>query len=140
MIWFRKYSLQELNQNSKNTLLEQIGIELIEVGDNFLSGKMPVDKRTYRPRGILHGGASVVLAESVGSLAAWMCVDPEKLETVGMEVNANHIRRVKEGYVYGKAIPLHIGKRTHIWEIKITNEEKKLVCISRLTMAIVPKF
>ena len=99
---------------------------------------MPVDHRTHQPFGILHGGASVVLAETLGSIASYLCLkDPTKEQAVGLEINANHIRSVKEGFVYGKVTPIHIGRSTHIWEIRITNQENKLVCVSRLTVAIV---
>jgi 1,4-dihydroxy-2-naphthoyl-CoA hydrolase len=100
--------------------------------------KMPVDHRTVQPFGILHGGASVVLAETLGSMASFLCIkEAGKQHAVGLEINANHIRSVKEGFVYGRVTPIHIGRSTHIWDIKITNEENKLVCISRLTVAIV---
>ncbi len=139
MLWFKEYTVEALQEYSKNTILEHLGIELTKIGEDYLEGRMPVNEKTHRPGGILHGGASVVLAESLGSLAAWMCVDPEKYDTVGMEVNANHVRSVHNGCVYGKTTPLHIGRRTHIWEMILTNEQGKLVCISRITMAVVPK-
>jgi 1,4-dihydroxy-2-naphthoyl-CoA hydrolase len=126
-----------LNKNAQNALPGHIGIEVTEIGDEYVCGKMPVDYRTHQPYGILHGGASVVLAESLGSIGATLSVDLSQYQCVGLDINANHIRSVKSGYVYGKAVPLHIGKSTHVWEIKITDEEGKLVCISRITMAIV---
>lgn len=110
----------------------------MEVGDDYIIARMPVDHRTHQPFGLLHGGASVVLAETIGSLASYLTLpDPTKQQAVGLDINANHIRGVKSGWVYGKATPIHIGRSTHIWEIKITNEAGKLVCISRLTMAII---
>lgn len=113
-----------------------LGIEFIEVGDDFLRAKMPVNEKTRQPYGLLHGGASCVLAESLGSAAGACCVEMGKQIVVGLEINANHISSVKEGYVFGTARPLHIGRSTHVWEIKITNEEGKLVCVSRLTLAV----
>ncbi len=125
-----------LNQMQVNTMVTYVGIEFTEVGDDYLIARMPVDFRTHQPLGLLHGGASVVLAETVGSMAANCFLDPEKQYAVGLEINANHIRSVSEGYVWGKATALHIGRSTHVWEIRITNEAGQLVCISRLTMAI----
>ncbi|WP_367914338.1 hotdog fold thioesterase [Leadbetterella sp. DM7] len=125
-------------QMSKNTLGDHLGIEFIEKGDDYLVARMPVDHRTKQPFGLLHGGASVALAETLGSIASVLCLDdPAKEKAVGLEINANHVRSVTEGWVYGKVSPIHIGRRTHLWDIKITNEEGKLVCISRLTVAIV---
>ncbi|MCD8538842.1 MAG: hotdog fold thioesterase [Leadbetterella sp.] len=125
-------------QMSKNTLSDHLGIEFLEKGDDYLIARMPVDHRTKQPFGLLHGGASVALAETLGSIASVFCLDdPMAQKAVGLEINANHLRPVTEGWVYGKVTPIHIGRKTHIWEIKITNEEEKLVCISRLTVAIV---
>lgn len=139
MIWFKKYELKDIAWMSKDTILETIGIEITELTDNSIKGKMPVDKRTRQPAGILHGGASVVLAESLGSIASNLIIDNTKYYCVGLDVNANHIRPADKGYVYGAATPIHIGKKTHVWSIEIKNEEDKLVCISRLTMAVVEK-
>lgn len=131
-------SLDALHSFSNNTIADHLGIEFTEIGTDYIAAKMPVDKRTHQPFGILHGGASVVLAETLGSIASFLCLkDPKKQHAVGLEINANHIRSVKEGFVYGKVTALHVGRSTHIWEIKITNEESKLVCVSRLTVAIV---
>ena len=131
-------TLDAIHSLSKNTISQHLGIEFTEVGADYLVARMPVDTRTHQPFGILHGGASVVLAETLGSIASYLCLkDPEKQRAVGLEINANHIRSVKEGFVYGKVTPIHIGRSTHIWDIKITNEENKLVCISRLTVAII---
>lgn len=132
-------SLEIINQMSQNTLVEHLGIEIIELGKDFLIGKMPVDHRTHQPLGMLHGGASVVLAETLGSIAATLTVDPEKQYCVGLEINANHIKSAKEGFVYGKTTAIHIGKKTQVWEIKITNEAEQLVCISRITMAVLDR-
>lgn len=124
---------------NKGTLGEQLGIEFTEIGPDYLCGKMPVDHRTKQPIGMLHGGASVALAETLGSLAAYLFLDEQKQYCVGLDINANHVRSVKEGFVYGKAMPLHIGRQTQVWEIKITNGEGKLVCISRLTIAVLDR-
>ncbi|MDP4687773.1 MAG: hotdog fold thioesterase [Salibacteraceae bacterium] len=139
MIWFKPVDITQASQGSKNTLLETLDIQITEIGDNFLKGTMPVDHRTVQPYGILHGGASVSLAESLGSVAAYLTVDPEIYVTVGQEVNANHIRPVTSGRVTGIAKPVHIGRTSQVWSIEITNEAGKLVCISRLTMAVVEK-
>jgi 1,4-dihydroxy-2-naphthoyl-CoA hydrolase len=127
-----------LNNNDKGSMNEHLGIEFTEVGDDYICAKMPVDHRTRQPYGILHGGASVVLAETLGSVGAAFSVDMKKYRCVGLDINSNHIRPVKEGYVYGKATPLHIGKSTQVWQIMIHNEEEKLVNVSRITMAVVP--
>lgn len=138
-IWFNTYSLDDWKGMDQDTIHESLGIELTELGPDFLKGRMPVDHRTVQPARILHGGASVVLAESLGSIGSFLIVDPEKHLTVGQSVTANHIRPGTEGFVTGIARPIHIGKRSHIWSIDIVNEEEKLVCTVRLTMAIVPK-
>jgi 1,4-dihydroxy-2-naphthoyl-CoA hydrolase len=131
-------SLDAIQSFSKGTLAHHLGIEFTEIGADYIVAKMPVDHRTHQPFGILHGGASVVLAETLGSIASFFCLkEPDKQHAVGLEINANHIRSVKEGFVYGRVQPLHVGRSTHIWEIRITNEEGKLVCVSRLTVAIV---
>jgi len=125
-------------QMSKNTLSDHLGIEFLEKGEDYLIARMPVDHRTKQPFGLLHGGASVALAETLGSIASALCMEnPAVQKAVGLEINANHLRSVTEGWVYGKVTPIHVGKRTHVWDIRITNEEKKPVCVSRLTVAIV---
>lgn len=130
--------LDLFKQMSKNTISDYLGIEFLEKGSDYLTARMPVDHRTKQPFGLLHGGASVVLAETLGSIASVLCLDdPQTQKAVGLEINANHLRAVTEGWVYGKVTAIHIGRRTHIWDIKITNEEDKLVCVSRLTVAIV---
>jgi len=123
----------------KNNMVGNLGIEFLEIKKEYLLAKMPVDERTTQPMGILHGGASVSLAETLGSIGSACFIDQEKQICVGLEINANHIRSIREGYVYGRATPLHIGRSTHIWEIKIATEEEKLVCISRITVAILDK-
>ncbi len=135
-IWKTQPNLEVLNGWRGKGASDTMGIEMIEVGDNFLKAKMPVDERTRQPFGILHGGASCVLAETLGSVAGSLCVEYGKQIVVGLEINANHIRPAKEGWVIGTATPLHLGSTTQVWEIKITNELDKLVCISRLTLAV----
>lgn len=130
--------MQQLN-NSHGTILGHIGIEFTDVGDDYVTARMPVDHRTHQPYGLLHGGASVTLAETLGSTGAYLCVDPERFLVVGLEINANHVRGVREGWVTGTARPLHRGKTTQLWEIKIIDDAGKLVCVSRITMAILEK-
>lgn len=138
MIWFKKYTISDLQSYRNANMSQLLGIEFIEMGDDFLKGKMPVDQRTTQPFGILHGGASCVLAETLGSVAAWMCIDPDKDRAVGLEINANHIRAVTKGNVIGTCTPLHLGRRTHVWQTDITEEDTgKRVAISRLTVAII---
>ncbi len=139
-LWFGNPTVDDINNRHTNHIGALIGIEFIEIGDNFIKGTMPVDARTHQPYGILHGGASVVLTESLGSIASSLIIDPEKYMAVGLEVNANHLRPVKSGTVTGVCTPIHIGGKTHVWDIKIyEGEHCKLTCISRLTVAIVPK-
>ena len=134
----RTITLHAVQSFSQNTIAHHLGIEFTEIGTDYITARMPVDKRTHQPFGILHGGASVVLAETLGSIASFLCLpDPEKQHAVGLEINANHVRSVKEGFVYGTVRPIHLGRTTHIWDIQIKNEAGKLVCISRLTVAIV---
>lgn len=128
-----------LSRTGKGTMDEHIGIEWTELGDDFIKARMPVDQRTRQPYGLLHGGASCALAESIGSVASAMVIDPSQFQCVGLEINANHVHSATAGFVTGVAIPLHLGKSTHVWDIKIYNENEKLVCISRLTVAIIPK-
>jgi 1,4-dihydroxy-2-naphthoyl-CoA hydrolase len=132
-------TLQALNHLSANTMVEHVGIEFTAIGPDFIEAKMPVDHRTHQPLGLLHGGASVVLAETLGSVAATCCVDISKQYCVGLEINANHIKSARSGFVTGVAKPIHIGGRTQVWEIKIHNEKMELVCISRITMAVMDK-
>jgi 1,4-dihydroxy-2-naphthoyl-CoA hydrolase len=136
-IWFGAHTLQGLNASGENTMIRHLGIVLTELGADFLRGTMPVDDRTRQPYGLLHGGASVVLAETLGSMAATLCVDPEKYLCVGQEINANHVRSARRGLVVGTARPVHLGGRTQVWGIDITNEANDLLCISRLTIAVV---
>lgn len=138
-IWFSSYTLESVQQRGKGTMIEHIGINITEVGDEFLAGTMPVDHRTVQPMGILHGGASVALAETLGSMAASLVIDPSRQYCVGLDINANHIRSARSGYVKGVARPLHLGSSTQVWSIEIKDEQEKLVCISRLTMAVLTK-
>ena len=128
-----------LNKMSVNTMLQHIGIQFTKIGDGTIEARMPVDHRTHQPFGLLHGGASVALAETLGSVAAMCCLDSSTQYCVGLDINANHIKSVRDGFVVGTVKPIHIGKKTHVWEIKITTEKDELVCISRITMAILDK-
>lgn len=138
-IWFKSFTLEEVQQRGTGTMVEHIGITITGVGDDFLKGTMPVDHRTIQPMGILHGGASVALAETLGSIAANLVVDSEKKYCVGLGINANHIRAAKKGTVTGIAKPLHVGSSTQVWSIEITDEKNELVCVSRLTMAVLER-
>ncbi len=139
-IWFKKdLSLTDFTNLGEATMDQHIGIVYSEVGAAYLKATMPVDHRTIQPYGLLHGGASCVLAETLGSLAAAMVIDPEKFICVGLEINANHIRSVRTGIVTGITTSIHIGASTHVWDIKIYDEREKLVCVSRLTVAILKK-
>jgi 1,4-dihydroxy-2-naphthoyl-CoA hydrolase len=137
-IWFDPtVTPEQLRPLGHQTMGEHIGIEFTGIGDDFLQARMPVDHRTRQPYGLLHGGASVALAETVGSVASALVIDQKQYYCVGLEINANHIRGIRDGFVTGTARPLHIGKTTHVWEIRIHDEREKLVCISRLTVAII---
>ena len=136
-IWFQQQiQLANFKDFGKNTLGDLLGMEFTEIGANFIKATMPVDHRTKQPYGLLHGGASVALAETLGSVASGLVIDPTKFHCVGLEINANHVRGVSEGFVTGIATPVHIGGSTHIWDIKIYDQQDRLVCISRLTVAI----
>ena len=132
-------TVDALNSWSPNTLAGTLGIEFTSIGEDYVEARMPVDHRTHQPFGLLHGGASVALAETLGSVAATMCIDPAKQFCVGLEVNANHLRSAREGFVKGVTKPIHIGKKTQVWEIRISTMEGDLVCISRITMAVLDK-
>jgi len=129
-------TLAEMNALSVGNMGEHLGIEFTESGNDYLCGKMPVDYRTKQPMGLLHGGASAAFAETLGSVASLMLVNPETHSVVGVEINANHLRKVTNGYVYGKALLVSRSKRLHVWDIRITNDENELVCISRLTVMV----
>ncbi|MBD8881146.1 MULTISPECIES: hotdog fold thioesterase [Rhodanobacter] len=137
-IWQQATDLSRINAWSANTLMQALGIRITEIGEDWLRGTMPVDARTHQPYGLLHGGASVALAETLGSTAAMLTLDPVQFRAVGLEINANHVRGVREGIVTGTAKALHLGRSTQVWEIRIEDVRQKLVCISRITMAVVP--
>lgn len=133
-IWKKEATLDALNQLFKGNMCSHAGIEMIDIGDDYLTATMPVDERTKQPAGLLHGGASVVLAESLGSIAANLCCDEDQY-CVGLEINANHLKSATSGHVTGTTRPIHIGRNTQVWEIRIENELGQLTCISRITMA-----
>ena len=138
MIWFKPYRVEDLMPaGGKLTLARHLDIEFIELGPDYLRARMPVDDRTRQPYGVLHGGASVALAETLASVGASLCIDPARFRVVGQEINANHIRSATEGHVVGTARPLHIGRRSHVWEIRIVDAKDRLVCVSRMTAAVV---
>jgi 1,4-dihydroxy-2-naphthoyl-CoA hydrolase len=132
-----RVTLEQLNTRNQNALMANIGIEFTEINSDYLTASMPVDHRTRQPFGLLHGGASAALAETVGSTAAYLSVDRSKYYTLGLEIKCNHVRGVTSGYVYGTAKPIHLGKKTHVWQIEIKDEKGNLVCLSTLTMMVV---
>jgi len=136
-IFRRPRSVNELNAHNQNTSITNLGIEIIEVGEDFIRGTMPVDHRTLQPYGLLHGGSSAMLAETLASVAANMCVEKEGQQAVGLELNCNHIRGVTQGMVTGTARPVHVGRKTQVWDIRIEDERGKLCCVSRLTLAVI---
>jgi 1,4-dihydroxy-2-naphthoyl-CoA hydrolase len=137
-IWRSLISLEDLN-TQRGTLVDHLGIRFTEIGDDFVRATLPVDARTIQPYGLLHGGASVALAETLGSMGAAMCIDAAEYQCVGQEINANHVRSARSGLVTGTARPIHLGGRTHVWGIDIVNDANKLVCVSRITMAIIKR-
>ena len=140
MIWKQHFTLESLKELGQGTLFQHIGITFTEFGEDYLIAKMPVDERTKQPMGLLHGGASVTLAETLGSVGSTLCLeDMNEHLAVGLEINANHLSPVFEGYVYGKATPIKLGRKIHVWNIDITDDQGKKVCISRLTIAIIDK-
>lgn len=132
-------TIEDLNLLSVGTMGETLEIKFIDIGDSYLKATMPVDNRTHQPYGLLHGGASAALAETIGSVASSLCIDREKQICVGIEINCNHIRGKRDGQVTATAEPLHIGNTTHVWDIKIRDERERLICVSRLTVAILKK-
>lgn len=138
-IWFKPFTLEDIAFSRLHTMVDHLGIVFTEIGDDYLIAKMPVDHRTKQPFGIMHGGASCSLAETVASVAASRCIDLEKKFCVGLEINTSHVKMAKEGFVFGKATPLHLGQSTQLWQIPITNEQGQLVSISRLRMAVLSK-
>jgi 1,4-dihydroxy-2-naphthoyl-CoA hydrolase len=137
-IWFTDVDINQININNKDTIHKSLGIKITELTDDSITGTMPVDHRTRQPHGILHGGASVVLAETLGSLGAYLTLDTDRFYSVGLEINANHVRPVSSGIVTGTATPAYIGRTVQIWETKIYTQEEKLNCISRITVAVRP--
>jgi 1,4-dihydroxy-2-naphthoyl-CoA hydrolase len=138
-IWHAAATPEQLSERASRSMPGYLGIRFTEVGTDFLRANMPVEPRTHTPFGLLHGGASVALAETVGSVAALLCIDQQRFQCVGQEINANHLRGVAAGTVTATARPFHIGQRSHVWHIEIRDEQERLVCVSRLTMAIVER-
>ena len=136
MIWKKEFTLEGLN-NTQGNMVKHLGIEFSAVGDNYIEANMPVDERTIQPFGVLHGGASVVLAETLGSMGGYLCLEDVKQTTVGQEINANHLRSVRSGIVTGRAMPIHLGRQSQVWSIEVKDENDKLLAISRLTLAII---
>lgn len=140
MLWKTQPDLEALNATNKNTLNDNLGVEFTEAGDDYLKARMPVDKRTIQPFGLLHGGANVALAETLGSVASLLCLeDPGKKAPVGVEINANHLRPVMKGYVTGTVKAVRVGRQMHVWSIEIHDEEGRLTCVSRITVAVVDR-
>ena len=135
----KQEKIKRINDGIQNTMTSIIGIEITDIGDDFICGKMPVDERTTQPFGLLHGGASVALAETLGSIGGGIKVYKNNETVVGIEINANHLKSARDGWVYGKAIPIRIGKKIQVWNIEITNEDDDLICVSRLTLAVITK-
>ena len=135
----KQEKLKRINDSIQNTMTSTIGIEITDIGDDFICGKMPVDERTTQPFGLLHGGASVALAETLGSIGGGIKVYSNNETVVGIEINANHLKSARDGWVYGKATPIRIGKKIQVWNIEITNEDDDLICVSRLTLAVIQK-
>ena len=135
----KQEKLKRINDSIQNTMTSTIGIEITDIRDDFICGKMPVDERTTQPFGLLHGGASAALAETLGSIGGGIKVYSNNETVVGIEINANHLKSARDGWVYGKATPIRIGKKIQVWNIEITNEDDDLICVSRLTLAVIPK-
>lgn len=138
-IWFRPFTVDDVHRFQRGTMGEHLGLEIEEIGGDFLRGRLPVDHRTVQPHRILHGGASVMLAESLGSIGGSFTVDSGQSMVVGQEINANHLRPVREGHVHGTARPVHLGRRSQVWAIEIVDDAGKLICISRLTLAVIDR-
>ena len=138
-IWTRKFDLKAAKERSENTMIEYLGIEFIEIGDDYVTARMPVDHRTHQLLGIMHGGASCVLAETVGSIAGNFCLDASKQYCVGLSINTSHIRSIRSGFVIGTAKPFHLGRSTQVWGIDIVNEKQQLISVNRLTLAVLDR-
>ena len=135
----KKHTLEQIEAFQKNTMTDQLGIKITDYGNNYICGKMPVDHRTKQPYGLLHGGASVAFAETLGSIGAGMQIDYNNQSVVGIEINASHLKSIKKGWVYGRAQPLRVGKTIQVWDINIKDKDDNLICVSRLTLAIIKK-
>lgn len=135
-IWFRQFGIEEIRALQRDTMDAYLGIEFMNIGPDFLEARMPVNERTVQPHGILHGGASVALAETLGSVGGSMVVDLERYLVLGQEINANHLRPARQGHVHGRARPIHLGRRSQVWAIEIVDDRQRLVCVSRLTLAV----
>ena len=135
----KKHTLEQIEAFQKNTMTDQLGIKITDYGNNYICGKMPVDHRTKQPYGLLHGGASVAFAETLGSIGAGMQIDYNNQSVVGVEINASHLKSIKKGWVYGRAQPLRVGKTIQVWDINITDKDDNLICVSRLTLAVIKK-
>ena len=136
MIWKVKPEIEVISNFNKGTLVEHLGIEVIEIGDDFIKSRMPVDHRTKQPMGLLHGGASAVLSESMGSIAGWLSTGDVQRSVIGLEINANHLKSAKSGWVYGTTKPIRIGKSIQVWNTEIFDENDQLICVSRLTLMV----
>ena len=135
----KKNTLEKIEAFQKNTMTDQLGIKITDYGNNYICGKMPVDHRTKQPYGLLHGGASVAFAETLGSIGAGMQIDYNNQSVVGVEINASHLKSIKKGWVYGRAQPLRVGKTIQVWDINITDKDDNLICVSHLTLAVIKK-
>ena len=135
----KKNTLEQIDAIQKNTMTDHLGIKITDYGNNYICGKMPVDHRTKQPYGLLHGGASVAFAETLGSIGAGMQIDYNNQSVVGIEINASHLKSIKKGWVYGRAQPLRVGKTIQVWDINITDKDDNLICVSRLTLAVIKK-
>ena len=138
-IWHQEFDFEYVRDHSPGTLVEHLGIEFVAADEQSVTARMPVDRRTRQPAGVLHGGASVALAETVATWAATFAVDRKQFHCVGMEINANHVRPISDGFVFGTARPIHLGRRTQVWEVRIEDESKRLICLSRMTAAVLEK-
>lgn len=138
-LWHRTPSLEQINRSHDNTAVSQMGIEFIEVGDDYLVARMPVDARTRQPAGLLHGGATMLMAETLASCAAWQTIDRTKTDAVGLEINANHLRAARDGWVTGRVAPIHAGRSTQVWEVRVADDKQRLVSISRVTISLIQK-
>jgi 1,4-dihydroxy-2-naphthoyl-CoA hydrolase len=138
-LWHKTPSLEQINLSHDNTAVSQMGIEFTEIGDDYLVARMPVDARTRQPAGLLHGGATMLFAETLASCAAWQTIDRAKTDAVGLEINANHLRAVREGWVTGRVAPIHAGRSTQVWEVRVTDEKERLVSVGRVTVSLIAK-